>query len=258
LDNFLPKDLIRLFSRLISDDHIDIAQDPSFIRLSMISKRLRALVLADDFLYSSELSSPILTALVRLGLPAIAKDSAVQCSLADFVDMRLQSDPSFASVLAFLDFSLFSSKKITSLSRFIRLTPATIGVKNVETIIHSLIELSDHLKGTMTPEREAALMERIVGVRSIIESSKSEIQRESDSTVKYAEEVLQRAKAAEREVTKLRTEIVRMETLIADNGLISMENVRLSARHSNCRNIFAEYPNCCEVSSFPVYEEDEL
>jgi hypothetical protein len=96
---------VPLFNRLIYDDHKGIAQglvnqlELNSLRklvcahlsedaFSIVVQRLKTLVLADDFLDWSEISSPVLTALLRFGLPAIATDTAVQCRLADFVLTR--------------------------------------------------------------------------------------------------------------------------------------------------------------------------
>jgi hypothetical protein len=166
LDDFSPNDLFPLFrtwfNRLICDDRKDIAQDlvyrfdPNSLRklvcedlsedvFLIVSQRLKTFVLADDFLDWSEISSPTLTALVRFGLPAVATDTAVQCRLADFVLKQFSNVPSFASVLAFLDFSQLSHHQIKSLFQLIPFPDTKFGHENVGTVINFFVEVDQSL-----------------------------------------------------------------------------------------------------------------
>jgi hypothetical protein len=164
--------------------------------LSVVSIRLKTLILADNFLDWSELSSPTLTALFMFGLPFIT-NAAVECRLADFVLRQFSSDSSFGSVLAFFDFSQLSSHQIKSFFQLILFNDETFGRNNFRTVMDFLVEV-DHrltsLKKTLLakltenakPKNEDGIVtlsleifEREMDVvRSTIERSKLEIERD--------------------------------------------------------------------------------
>jgi hypothetical protein len=54
--------------------------------------------------------------------------------------------------------------------------------------------------------------------------------------------------SAERELTELRAEVKRMETLVAIGFPVSMPDVRLPEHHRSCGNITVEYPDYREMN----------
>jgi hypothetical protein len=260
LNNFSPIDLTQKFPRMISEGRTPLARDPvhrldlnslrkvvsescSGDAVSVVSDRLSFLVFAADFLDWAELSSSTLTALVWFGLPNFVDDVAVQSRFVDFVSERVSSDPSFASVLPFLDLSGLSGLSLTqirSLFKAIPLTPAPFGCHNVRTAIDSLAEFDDaqtSFKATQKTEWMRALNERaermnadgnaaaspdLVGgaaaaLLSGIEKPKAELRSDLAVIVKEAEEVREERCKSSAVVAALAVEPVR-RSAVQSNG----------------------------------------
>jgi hypothetical protein len=164
----------------------------------------------------------------------------VQRRIADFVIKRFPSDSSFASVLAFLDFSKFSRSLIESLIKTVCLTAAIMGGSNGHTIIKPL---ADFMR--KNPDEIEALLHA-----------------DSAQAAKIAEEAYHLVEAAQMEQAELREEIKQLKALMAvmvsANSSLPTGEIQLPEHHPCCQNIIEKYADYCEVSSCPAYEEAKL